>query len=234
MKRIKLSDRLAAAAGLVAPGARVIDVGTDHGRIPVYLAQTARADAIFASDVNAKPLARARELARLCGVDDKITFLLGDGLGVVGRGDVDTVIISGMGGETAERILSGAHWLRGGAVSLILQPQTKLAHLCRWLDGNGFCVADASLAADSGRIYPIFLAQTDGRGGERGGDGARLRLLAICAEKRDALLPEYIDALIADTERAARGQARSATPNAAPPPALAELLFLRSVREQLI
>ena len=34
----KLTTRLAAIAGEIAPGSRVADVGTDHGRLPLWLA----------------------------------------------------------------------------------------------------------------------------------------------------------------------------------------------------
>ncbi|MDR1588575.1 MAG: class I SAM-dependent methyltransferase [Oscillospiraceae bacterium] len=221
MKRPALSGRLAAVAGFVTRGAGVIDVGTDHGRVPVYLAVSGYPGRIYASDVNPRPLERARALARAHGVEGGITFLLGDGLSGVGAGDVDTVIISGMGGETMARILAGARRL--GGVSLILQPQTKLAELCGWLDGNGYRVADAALAADAGRAYPVLLARP-GRGG-----GARRDMFALCASKREAALPEYVKSLVAAAERAARGRARS---SAAPEPETErELCFLKGILE---
>ncbi|MDR2357828.1 MAG: class I SAM-dependent methyltransferase [Oscillospiraceae bacterium] len=220
MKQIKLSGRLAAVAGFAARGAGVIDVGTDHGRVPVYLAASGYPGDIYASDINVRPLSRARELARAYGVDGRITFLLGDGLDVVCAGDADTVIIAGMGGETIARILSGAGRLYGG-VSLVLQPQTKLWRLCDWLDGGGYRVADASLAEDANRVYPVLLARA-GQGG-----GARADMFACLADKRDAALPGYISSLIAGAERAARGQASSRIP--ADATAETELRFLRKM-----
>ena len=62
MGSIRLSPRLAAVAGLVPPGARVIDVGTDHGMVPVWLVQTGRAEHVFASDLRAGPLESAERL----------------------------------------------------------------------------------------------------------------------------------------------------------------------------
>jgi tRNA (adenine22-N1)-methyltransferase len=221
----KLSGRLAAVASFVTRGSGVLDVGTDHGRIPVYLALNGYPGAIYASDINARPLERARELARAYGVGGRITFLLGDGLSVVGAGNVDAVIISGMGGETMAGILSGVSRL-GDGVSLVLQPQTKLTSLCGWLDGNGYRVADAALAADAKRVYPVLLARAG-----PGIVGAREDMLAICAKKRETALPRYVGALIASAERAARGQAESR--NKVDQAAEKELCFLERMREVL-
>ena len=80
IKEIELSPRLRAIADFVPQGARVIDVGTDHGYIPVFLAQKRLASAIFASDINEGPIARARQNAALYGVEDRISFARADGL----------------------------------------------------------------------------------------------------------------------------------------------------------
>ena len=57
---IKLSARLLTVAGFVRQGSRIADVGTDHGYIPVYLAQTGRIASALAMDVRSGPLERAQ------------------------------------------------------------------------------------------------------------------------------------------------------------------------------
>ena len=63
---IKLSQRLQAIADFVPLGSRVADVGTDHGFLPCYLAQTGQAVQAFACDINAQPLALARKNRYRC------------------------------------------------------------------------------------------------------------------------------------------------------------------------
>ena len=56
MKHLILSKRLKAAAEYIEQGAAVADIGTDHGYIPVYLAQNNIAGRIIAADIREGPL----------------------------------------------------------------------------------------------------------------------------------------------------------------------------------
>jgi tRNA (adenine22-N1)-methyltransferase len=56
-----LSNRLMAVASLVKKGSRVVDVGTDHGFIPVYLCQKGIIESAVACDINKKPLASCED-----------------------------------------------------------------------------------------------------------------------------------------------------------------------------
>ena len=61
-RELQLSKRLLVVASHVQAGARVIDVGTDHGYIPIYLVQKGIAERVLATDVRPGPL----ESAMLC------------------------------------------------------------------------------------------------------------------------------------------------------------------------
>jgi Predicted SAM-dependent methyltransferase len=154
MNTIKLSSRLQAVAELVKPEARVVDVGTDHGHIPVWLIQNEVSPYVYASDIAQGPLSRSRASAEKYGVDGKISFYLCDGLDLCRAEDVDTVIIAGMGGETAVNILKRAPWTREKEV--ILQPMSKLEVLRMWLYENGYAITREQLVRDSGVIYTII------------------------------------------------------------------------------
>ena len=56
---MKLSDRLAKIAEIIPDGARVADIGTDHGYLPIYLAESGKARHVILSDINAGPLDKA-------------------------------------------------------------------------------------------------------------------------------------------------------------------------------
>lgn len=51
MMKLPISKRLLACAGFLSPGARVADVGTDHGYLAIYLVRSALASHVLASDI---------------------------------------------------------------------------------------------------------------------------------------------------------------------------------------
>jgi len=157
MRRIKkLPVRLQTIADMIKSGAAVIDVGTDHGYLPVYLAQTGIARRIVASDISAGSLGAARRTAEKYDLSDMIEFIVAPGLAGVGETDVDTIVIAGVGGETIIGILEDAPWTKNGH-RLILQPQTKLAELRGFLENNGYIIHDTKQARDKGRDYTVIL-----------------------------------------------------------------------------
>ena len=58
-KKLILQPRLQALSQLVPDGARMADIGTDHGYLPIHLVQTGRISRAIAADVNQKPLQQA-------------------------------------------------------------------------------------------------------------------------------------------------------------------------------
>jgi len=204
---LMLTPRLKAAADMVGVSPCVADVGTDHGYIPVYLALTGRAERIVASDINEAPLESARRNAGRSGVSDRIEFIRADGLAGMEDIGLEAAVIAGMGGETIAAILKASPWVREQRVRLVLQPMTKLGFLSNWLDDSGYAIRDEVLVRDAGRIYAVLLA-------EAGMSRAPLSCAQIYAdrillEKRDPLLPEYLDGLIASFERRLAGMDRA-------------------------
>ena len=158
-KYIKLSNRLMAVAGFIESGARVADIGTGDGHLPVYLAQSGLASHIIASDKSRGSIETALRSADKYGVADKIVFVASPGLTGIGETDADTIVIAGMGGETMSSILSDAPWIKSSGVVLILQPQTKTEKLCIWLGENGYSIQETAQAQDKGRVYTVICAE---------------------------------------------------------------------------
>lgn len=65
---MQISERLRAVAGMVSPGCRLADVGTDHAYIPIYLMQNGVIPQAVAMDINQGPLLRATENIRRYGL----------------------------------------------------------------------------------------------------------------------------------------------------------------------
>ena len=157
MTQIKLSKRLEAIAALVPPYGGVVDVGTDHGYIPVYLAQSCHSGSLYATDINQGPIEHARQTAKDFDVEDKISFYLCNGLEAIHSSEISTIIIAGMGGENIVDILARAPWTKQNNCLLILQPMSKSSILRSWLFDNGFKVLSEQLV-DDGTIYEILTA----------------------------------------------------------------------------
>ena len=155
---LRMDQRLSAVFGMIRPGRGVIDVGTDHGYLPVKLACECYPGYIFASDLREGPLAAARRSAAQAGVSDRIQFLLSDGLDACPPDAVDTIVIAGMGGDTICGILDRAEWCMDPAYRLILQPMSKAEVLRYWLCNNGFFIEEERLVEDCDTIYQIFAA----------------------------------------------------------------------------
>lgn len=206
METFSLSPRLSAIASLVPKGARVVDVGTDHGYVPVWLVKHQAAATVIATDIKPGPLEKAVMSARRAGVEDRIKFLLCDGLSDCPPEEADTVIIAGMGGETIINILREAPWTRCGGRRLILQPMTKPELLRQWLSDNGYSILGERLVKDAGVIYAIIVAsegrQTPLTEAELYTGGWEL----ICD---DPLFEEYLELLASKTARAIEGLRQS-------------------------
>lgn len=155
--------RLDEIISLVSSRKGIIDVGTDHGYIPVHFALSGYAGRLIASDINAGPLSAAKKIAAEHAVEDKITFTLANGLSECSPDAVDTIIIAGMGGDLICSILDHAEWTMNAAYQLILQPMTKAEILRFWLCSNGFETEEERLAFENNRIFKVFSARYSGK-----------------------------------------------------------------------
>lgn len=203
---LALQPRLRAIADLVPDGARLVDVGTDHGFVPVDLLLSERIKHAIASDIGAAPLDHARRTAEQYDIGDSIEFRLCDGLRGITQDEVDCVVIAGMGGDNIAAILEAAPWTKQD-VFLLLQPMSKAEVLRRWLYENGYAVVAERLVADKGVIYPILSV----RGGQMAPvDASRFwgGFLLEC----DPLQHRYLDERILRLHRAAAGLEKARDP----------------------
>lgn len=154
----ELSLRLKTIASLVPIGARVCDVGTDHARLPIYLKQKNIASSVIATDLNEKPLEFAKENIKQSGISD-ISLRHCDGLSAVEKGEADTVIIAGIGGEVISGILKNCEWIKSEGITLILQPTTSPEVLRKTLITTGFDIITETPLLENGKIYSIISAR---------------------------------------------------------------------------
>lgn len=75
-----LSERLQAVCALCPHGECLVDIGTDHGYVPVTLVEEGIVNRAVAMDVRKGPLSRAAASVREAGLSDRISLRLSDGL----------------------------------------------------------------------------------------------------------------------------------------------------------
>lgn len=154
-----LDERLSLCASFVREGARVADIGTDHGYLPVSLVLSGRCPSAVAADIRKGPLENAKAAVLRAGVQDKVKTVLCDGLDGISPDETDDIVIAGMGGELIARLIDRAPWLRDSSKHLILQPMTKSEKLRRYLCDNGFITEAERACSCGGKSYCVMLCR---------------------------------------------------------------------------
>jgi len=134
----------------------IMDVGTDHGYIPIYLVRNGIAEKVIASDINKDPLKKAQINATLDGVSDKIDLRLGGGLAPLKNREAEAVIMAGMGGNLIRDILEADFNKVKSLQYLILQPAQNPEILREYLYSSDYEILDEDLCLDEGKYYELF------------------------------------------------------------------------------
>ena len=151
-----LSKRLLSVSSLVTEGSRLADIGTDHGYVPVFLVEEGRIPSAIAMDVYPGPLQRALEHIRQHALQDRIQARLSDGLEALGKDEADTILIAGMGGALCVRILAARPALHSEVKELVLQPQSEIFAVRRYLEGAGWQIAQEKMVLEDGKYYQMM------------------------------------------------------------------------------
>lgn len=159
---VKISNRLMTAAALVTQGYTLADVGTDHGYIPIYLLQQKKIPAAIAMDINEGPLERAKEHIALYGLQAYIQTRLSDGVAALKPGEVEAVLIAGMGGGLVMHILKDGEKVCQSAKELILQPQSEIERVREFLREKGYTILAEDMVYEDGKFYPMMKVQYQG------------------------------------------------------------------------
>ncbi len=153
---IKLSKRMKAVAAMVTPGNILADVGTDHGYVPISLVQRKKIPKAIAMDINKGPLKRACEHIAEFQLEEFIETRLSDGVKKLKVGEVDSILIAGMGGELVIHILSDGMEVCRNVKELILQPQSELEKVRQFLRENNYKIVDEDMVIEDGKYYPMI------------------------------------------------------------------------------
>ena len=156
--RLKLSERLMMSAGMVTKGNRLADVGCDHAHTSIWLVKNRIVSKAIAMDVRTGPLEKANENIMLYGLSGVIETRLSDGLDALGEGEADSIVIAGMGGTLTVQILNNGLNKAAAARELILQPQSDIGMVRRFLREHGFSVVQEKMCIEDGKFYNAMRA----------------------------------------------------------------------------
>lgn len=193
---MRLKGRLLSVAEMVPPSRCVVDVGTDHGRLPVWLVKRGIAESAIVTDISAASLKKAEALIRAHGLEDMIEARVGDGLSVIHPGEADTVIIAGVGGVLIRDILKSAPQVTSTVKTFVLQPMKSQGLLRKWLVDNGYAIVDESLTREKDKFYEVMVAQ---QGKQHIPHDVYYDIGYMLIKKQHPLLKEFIEYKMAKT-----------------------------------
>lgn len=150
-----LNKRLKAISDLVKPCDILFDVGSDHGFLPLNLLINKKIKKAIIGEINEGPLEQAKKnFLRYPTLD--VEFILSDGLKSYNNKNLDTVVIAGMGFETIQYIMTQDLEKFKKIPQIILQSNTKIENLRKFLNDHSFMIIDEDIVKDRKYYYPII------------------------------------------------------------------------------
>ncbi len=150
------SLRLKKICDLVDYNSIVADIGTDHGIIPIELSKKSISKKIIATDISKDSLEKLEQKLlynnNIANIDTRVS----DGLDCIEEFEVDTIIISGMGGILIKEILEKNLHIAKTANYLILSPNNSLDILRKFLFKNNFVIDKESDAIENRELHKSF------------------------------------------------------------------------------
>ena len=140
---------------LIEEGKSVIDIGTDHGLVPLYLAKNAIADDITATDISAPSLKKLED-----ELDDDLRKVIKtkvtDGFDGLEAKDNQVAIIAGMGANTIIDIISANMDFAKNLDYMILASNVATEALRKYLNENGFIIERDFISFENNKYYDIL------------------------------------------------------------------------------
>lgn len=153
---MKINDRLRVIGDLVEANSFCLDVGCDHALLDIYLVQKNKNIQTIGSDIAKGPLEQAKNNIKREQLEGQIELRQGPGLKTYSN-EVDTIIISGMGGRTIIGICKDDMKVLKKIKTLIISPNNYQEDVKRFLCKNGFYLENEEFVKDKNIIYQILV-----------------------------------------------------------------------------
>ncbi|MGI6736777.1 MAG: tRNA (adenine(22)-N(1))-methyltransferase [Anaerovoracaceae bacterium] len=212
---LHLSDRLKAIALEIRHGETMADIGTDHGFLPVYLYQRGICPHVILTDISADSLQKAQTCCRREMPETEFDLRQGDGLEVLRDGEVDTVVMAGIGGLLMTEILRRNPGHSRSFGRFILQPRSAVGPLRHWLFHHGYSIRGEALVREGRFLCEILTVVpepekiADFRQAAADADSIRWEVPAWYGQRGDDLTVEYLGRKLAREENIFRERSKS-------------------------
>lgn len=147
------SLRLLAIASLIDRGSSVLDVGTDHAYLPIFLSQNKKCKSIIASDVSSNALKIAKDNLKKYHIDD-VKLILSNGLDSINE-EYDTIVLAGMGTSTIIKILENKKLPN----TLIISSNNDLYKLRKFMNKIKYKIKEEIVILEKNKYYDIIKYQ---------------------------------------------------------------------------
>lgn len=185
---MEISQRLRIVGDFVTQKT-VADIGTDHAYVPIYLHKKGNVEKVIACDINKKPLQKAQQNIKLHHAENKIITRLGNGLQPLQPYEVDSIVISGMGGMLMIELMEQSQNIIKTVKELILCPHLDVTAVRKYLHNIGYVITDEKMIQEWDNFYTILRAIP---GKQKYDKEIEYIFGSILLEKKDAVLKEYI------------------------------------------
>lgn len=144
-------NRIEAIASLVDNDALVVDIGTDHAYLPIYLYENDITKNIVASDISSNALLFAKNNLEKHNLRGKIKLVVSDGFINLDE-CFDIAIISGVGTETIKKILDNEVLPN----KLILSSHKNVSDLREYMFKIGYKIEKEIIVYENNIYYNII------------------------------------------------------------------------------
>ncbi len=156
-KRVfKLSPRLKLCSNMVRSGTKLVDVGTDHAYLPIWLAMNGIIKSAIAADLRDGPLKIANQNILKYGVENIVKVRLSDGLKKISSEEAEDIVIAGMGGNLIFDIIKSTNWLKDKNKNMIIQPMSYFKEIRELLILNSYDIYEEKIVLSEGKIYVVM------------------------------------------------------------------------------
>lgn len=185
---MKINERLKLVASFVEEDSNVIDVGCDHALLDIYLYQFRNKIRVVASDIKEGPLEIAKKNIKKYNLQDKIEVRLGNGIDTIDE-DIDTIVISGMGGLNMIGILKYKQDDLKHVDTIILSPNNEVSRVRREITKLGYYIEDEALIEEKRQIYQVIKFKK----GKKYYRKSEIQLGPILLKKKSKLFITYLE-----------------------------------------